>query len=91
MLTNIVFWLIVGLFAGVLAKAVVRGQGPGGLFGDIVVGLLGALIGGFLFQSFAHGSYGGWIGSTVVAFVGAVVLLVVTRAIHGTQPMFGRR
>jgi uncharacterized membrane protein YeaQ/YmgE (transglycosylase-associated protein family) len=88
---EVIFWLIVGLLAGALAKAVVRGEGPGGWIGDIVIGLAGALIGGFLFQTFLHHSYGGWIGSTIVAFMGAVALLLIMRAIHGRQPMLGRR
>lgn len=70
-------WIIVGLIAGALASRVVRGRGLGCLF-DIVVGIIGAFIGGFLLSNFVHGDVGFW-GSIVVAFIGAVVLLAVLR------------
>ena len=47
---HIVFWIIVGLIAGALAKMVVPGEGPSGVIGDIVMGLIGAVIGGWLFS-----------------------------------------
>ena len=76
---NIIFWLVVGLIAGALAKMVVPGEGPGGTIGDIIIGLVGAVIGGWLFEAVIGHSYGGWIGSTFVAFIGAVVLLAIAR------------
>lgn len=78
---HILFWIIVGIIAGALAKMVVPGEGPGGVLGDLIVGIVGALIGGWLFILFLGHSYGGWVGSTVVAFVGAVILLFIMRAI----------
>lgn len=80
-----VFWIIVGIVAGFLAKSVVPGEGPGGVLGDLIVGILGAFIGGWLFINFLGHSYKGWMGSTAVAFVGAVVLLVVLRAVSGRR------
>lgn len=77
---HIVFWIIVGIIAGALAKMVVPGEGPGGILGDLIVGIIGALIGGWVFQAIVGHSYGGWVGSTVVAFVGAVILLFILRA-----------
>jgi uncharacterized membrane protein YeaQ/YmgE (transglycosylase-associated protein family) len=82
---HIIFWIIVGIVAGALAKMVVPGEGPAGTFGDLIIGLAGALIGGFLFQTFAGHSFGGWIGSTIVAFIGAVVLLFILRALTGRR------
>ena len=78
---GIIAWIIVGLIAGWAASTVSRGHGYG-IFGDIVVGLIGALIGGFLAGFFIHGSVG-LVGSIIIAFIGAVVLLAVLR-------MFGR-
>src|SRR5258708_5506563 len=78
---NLVFWLIVGIIAGALAKAVVPGEGPGGIVGDLIVGIVGAFLGGWLFSLFGASAGGGWIGSTIVAFVGAVVLLLIIRAL----------
>jgi uncharacterized membrane protein YeaQ/YmgE (transglycosylase-associated protein family) len=76
------FWIIVGIIAGALAKAVVPGEGPAGVLGDLIVGIVGAFLGGWLFQALLGHSYGGWIGSTLVAFVGAVVLLAILRALR---------
>jgi uncharacterized membrane protein YeaQ/YmgE (transglycosylase-associated protein family) len=64
-----------------LAKAVVPGEARGGLIGDLVVGIVGAVVGGWLFTMLIGHSYSGWIGSTLVAFVGAVVLLLLIGAL----------
>ena len=82
---NLVFWIIVGIVAGLLAKMMVPGEGPGGILGDLIIGVVGAFIGGWLFTTFLGHSYSGWVGSTGVAFVGAVVLLVVLRAVTGRR------
>jgi uncharacterized membrane protein YeaQ/YmgE (transglycosylase-associated protein family) len=74
-------WLIVGLVAGALAGRVVSGRGYGCVV-DIVLGIAGAFIGGFLLGSFVPGVVGFW-GSIVVAFIGACVLLAVIRLLSG--------
>jgi uncharacterized membrane protein YeaQ/YmgE (transglycosylase-associated protein family) len=76
---GIVAWVIVGLIAGFLAGRVMTGGGYG-LVGDLVVGLVGALIGGFLFGQFVTGTYA-FVGSIVVAFLGACLLIWVVRQI----------
>ena len=74
-------WIVVGLIAGWLASQVVPSRL--GLVGDTVVGMVGALIGGFLFNEVGStGTTGFSIWSIFVAFVGAVVLLVLIRAIR---------
>ena len=83
---SILSWLIVGLIAGFLAKYVVPGEGPGGLIGDIIIGIIGAFIGGWVFNAFGHTGVTGlnpW--SIIVAFVGAVILLFILRAISGRR------
>jgi uncharacterized membrane protein YeaQ/YmgE (transglycosylase-associated protein family) len=81
---HIIFWIIVGIIAGALARAVVpSAEGRGGWGMDLIVGLIGALIGGFVFNAIVGHSMGGWIGSTIVAFVGAVILLLIVRAFTG--------
>ena len=81
---DIISWIIVGIIAGFLAKAVVPGEGPGGVLGDLVVGIVGAIIGGWLFNLFGHiGTTGLNVWSIVVAFVGGVVLLWIVRALNG--------
>ena len=79
---DILTWLIVGLVAGVLASFVMGGGF--GLIGDIIIGILGAFVGGWLFSRLGVSSpVGGLAGTILVAFVGAVVLLFVIRLIRG--------
>ena len=75
---GIVLWIIVGLIAGWLAGLFMRGGGYGIIL-DIVLGLIGALVGGFLFSFFVQGQSGFW-GSIGIAFVGACILIAISRA-----------
>lgn len=81
---NIIAWLVVGLIAGWLAGQVMKGGGYG-LVGDIVVGVLGALIGGFLAGVMLGGDYISGLNVTtiVVAFLGAIVLIAIIRMLPG--------
>jgi uncharacterized membrane protein YeaQ/YmgE (transglycosylase-associated protein family) len=76
-------WIIVGLIAGAIAARVVAGRGFG-CIADIVVGVAGAIIGGFLLSALfgASGTVGFW-GSLVVAFIGAAVLLAALKLLSG--------
>jgi len=86
---DILAWIVVGIIAGFLAKAVVPGEGPGGILGDLVVGVVGAVIGGWIMHSFNNaGATGLNIWSIFVAFLGAVVLLIVLRAITGRRTTY---
>ena len=80
---GIIAWLIVGLIAGWLTGLVMKGGGYG-IIGDLIVGLLGALIGGFLVGLFFSGSVG-FIGSIIVAFLGALLLLALVRLLSGRR------
>lgn len=78
---DILTWLIVGLVAGVLASMVVGGGY--GILGDIVVGIIGAFVGGWLFRQMGwHSPFGGLVGTIFVAFIGAIVLLLILRLIR---------
>jgi uncharacterized membrane protein YeaQ/YmgE (transglycosylase-associated protein family) len=78
---GIVSWLVVGLIAGLLAKNFVPGEGPGGLVGDVIVGIVGAFVGGWLFNFFGHiGVTGLNLYSVLVSFIGGVVFLSILRA-----------
>lgn len=80
-LETFLLWLAVGLIAGWLASAVVGGGF--GVIGDIVVGIVGAFVGGFLFRAMGVGvPFGGLPGTIFVAFIGAVVLLVLLRLVR---------
>jgi uncharacterized membrane protein YeaQ/YmgE (transglycosylase-associated protein family) len=80
---TILSWLVVGLIAGFLAGVVVKGGGFG-LIGDIIVGVVGGLIGGWISVNLLHiGSMTGInLGSILIAFVGAVILLLILRLIR---------
>lgn len=76
-----VAWIIVGIIAGWLAKFVVKGEGPGGILGDLIIGVIGAVIGGWIWNYFGHvGATGINIPSIIVAFVGSIILLLIVRA-----------
>ncbi|WP_103669193.1 GlsB/YeaQ/YmgE family stress response membrane protein [Pseudanabaena sp. BC1403] len=77
---NFLWFILIGLAAGWLAGQLMRGGGFG-LVGDIVVGVIGALLGGFLFSTFGVSTGGGLLGSLIVATIGAVVLLFGLRLI----------
>ncbi len=81
---DLVTWLIVGLVAGLLASFVVGGGF--GLIGDILIGIAGAFIGGWLFRVLGvHTPFAGLGGTIFVAFVGAVVLLFLLRLVRGRR------
>jgi uncharacterized membrane protein YeaQ/YmgE (transglycosylase-associated protein family) len=77
--TALIWFLLVGLIAGWLAGLVMKGGGYG-VVGDMIVGVIGALIGGWLFGVLGI-SAGGLIGAIITAFVGAVILILILRAI----------
>jgi uncharacterized membrane protein YeaQ/YmgE (transglycosylase-associated protein family) len=82
---SILTWIIVGLIAGVLASLVMGGTGYG-LIGDIIIGIVGAFVGGWLFAQLGVSSpWGGLPGTIFVAFVGAVVLLFILRLLRGAR------
>ena len=83
---GIIAWIIVGLLAGFLASQVM-GKGGYGIVGDIIVGLVGAFIGGFLVKlifpnfDFSMNDIGAFIASVVVAAIGAIVLIFLLRTL----------
>ncbi len=82
---GILAWIVVGLIAGWLAGKVMRGHGFG-LLGDIIVGILGALIGGFIAGAVFHipDAISGFnLVSIIIAFIGAVILIWILRLIRG--------
>jgi uncharacterized membrane protein YeaQ/YmgE (transglycosylase-associated protein family) len=80
---GIISWLVVGLIAGFLAGAVMKGSGYG-IITDIIVGLIGSFLGGLLMSLFVEGSAGFW-GSILVSFIGACLFIAIVRAIRGTR------
>ena len=85
MLGAIITWIVVGLIAGWLASLVVRGSGLG-IVGDIIVGIIGGVIGGIILSLIGGSGVTGFnIWSVVVAFVGAVILLLIVRLFTGSR------
>jgi uncharacterized membrane protein YeaQ/YmgE (transglycosylase-associated protein family) len=80
-LDQLVLWIIVGGIAGLLADAFVRGIRIG-LVGAVVVGVLGAILGGWLFAQLGISLGTGILGEIIVAFVGAVILLLLMRGLR---------
>jgi uncharacterized membrane protein YeaQ/YmgE (transglycosylase-associated protein family) len=74
---NFLWFLIIGALAGWLAGLVMKGRGFG-LLGDLLVGILGAILGGWLFGAYFGG---GLVGALLVAFLGAVILLFLVSLI----------
>ena len=80
---EILIWLVIGLVAGVLASLLVGGSGYG-IIGDIVVGIVGAFIGGMIFRAAGWSApFDGMAGTIFVAFIGAIVLLVIIHLVRG--------
>lgn len=79
---NVLAWIVVGLIAGALAGMLTRGRGFG-CIGDIIVGLIGAFVGGLIISPFVHPThtYGFW-ATVLVALIGAVVLILGLRVVR---------
>jgi uncharacterized membrane protein YeaQ/YmgE (transglycosylase-associated protein family) len=81
---SILAWIVLGLVAGFIGSKLVNKTGEG-IFLDIVLGVVGAVVGGYIFSLFgAHGVTGLNLYSLLVAVVGAVVVLVLYHTIRGT-------
>ena len=82
---SIIAWLVLGLIAGFIASKLYAGSGQGAVI-DIVLGIVGAFVGGFLFNMFGGAGVTGFnLYSMIVAVIGAVVVLWVYHAITGRR------
>jgi uncharacterized membrane protein YeaQ/YmgE (transglycosylase-associated protein family) len=83
---GIIAWILLGLFAGIIAKALLPGDDPGGIIITTIVGIVGALLGGFVAKALGFGDPIDEffdISTWLAAIIGAIVLLVVYRAVSG--------
>ncbi len=83
---NILAWIVLGLIAGAIAKAIYPGSQGGGLLGTLILGIIGAFVGGSLYNLLTTGSIsltaaGLSIGGVVVAVLGAIVALFIYYAL----------
>lgn len=74
---NIIWWIVVGLVAGALAKWIMPGKDPGGIIITILLGIAGAVLGGWIFGALGIG--GGFIVTIIGAVIGALILLWLYR------------
>jgi uncharacterized membrane protein YeaQ/YmgE (transglycosylase-associated protein family) len=83
---GIISWIVVGLIAGVLAKLIMPGRDPGGFLLTIVIGMIGALVGGFVVQLLGGTGLTGFsIWSILVATLGSIILLAIYRLFAGAR------
>ena len=79
---GILAWIVVGLIAGALAKLIMPGDDPGGIIVTILIGIVGAFVGGFVVNLFGGAGVSGFnIWSILVATLGAIILLAVYRLV----------
>jgi uncharacterized membrane protein YeaQ/YmgE (transglycosylase-associated protein family) len=79
---GILAWIVVGLIAGVLAKLIMPGDDPGGIIVTILIGIVGAFVGGFVVNLLGGAGVSGFnIWSILVATLGAIILLAIYRLV----------
>ena len=75
-------WIVLGLIAGVVAKLLMPGRDPGGFIVTIIIGIVGALLGGFISSRLGFGDVTGVnIPSIIIAVLGSILLLIIYRAV----------
>lgn len=83
---SILTWIIIGLIAGVLGKLIMPGDDPGGIIMTIILGIVGAFVGGFVFSLLGGTGVTGFnIWSIIVATIGAIIVLAIYRAVAGRR------
>ena len=84
---EIIGWIVLGLLAGVIAKAILPGDGPGGIIVTTIIGVVGALLGGFIASSLGIGGRDEFfdISTWLCAIGGSIVLLLVYRLVTGNR------
>ena len=82
---GIIGWILLGLIAGGIAKAIHKGAEPGGILGTLTVGVLGALVGGGIASAIGIGSISSFfsLGTWIIAIGGALLLLTLFNALAG--------
>ena len=85
---GIIGWIILGLLAGAIAKAILPGDDPGGVIVTMLIGIVGAIVGGFIASALNVGDLGDFfdLGTWVIAILGSLLLLVAYRAISRNRP-----
>ena len=82
---GIIAWVVIGLIAGALGKLIMPGDDPGGIIVTALIGMVGAVVGGFVMYSVLGFNQGGLIWSIIVATIGAIILLALYRLLVGQR------
>lgn len=83
---GLIAWIVLGGLAGLLAKAIMPGKDPGGCILTVIIGIVGALLGGFLATALGFGGLSGFDWrSLVIAVIGSIVLLGLLRLFRGRR------
>ncbi|ABE59934.1 MULTISPECIES: GlsB/YeaQ/YmgE family stress response membrane protein [Chromohalobacter] len=79
---GIIAWIVFGLLAGIVAKLIMPGRDPGGLIVSLILGVLGAIVGGWIGTALGFGTVDGFnLGSFAIAVLGAIILLGLYRIV----------
>lgn len=89
---GILGWIVLGLLAGAIAKAIMPGDDPGGIIVTMLIGIVGAIVGGLIASALDIGELDEFfdIGTWVIAILGALLLLGIYRLIAGNRTGPGR-
>ena len=84
---GIIGWIVLGLVAGAIAKAILPGDDPGGVFVTMLIGIVGAIVGGFIASALGVGDLDEFfdIGTWVIAIAGSLLLLLLYRVLVGRR------
>jgi uncharacterized membrane protein YeaQ/YmgE (transglycosylase-associated protein family) len=84
---GIIGWIVLGLIAGAIAKLIMPGDDPGGIIVTMLIGIVGAILGGFIATQLGLGDLGNFfdIRTWVIAIVGALILLAIYRVVIGRR------
>ena len=83
---GVISWIILGLVVGIIAKLIMPGKDPGGFIITTVLGIAGAIVGGFIGSAIGLGSVAGFdIRSLLLAIGGAILLLIIYRVVKGSR------
>jgi len=84
---GIIGWIVLGLLAGAIAKFVLPGDDPGGIIVTMLIGIVGALLGGFIASGLGFGELGNFfdIRTWLIAIGGSLVLLIIYRVVVGRR------
>lgn len=90
---GIIGWIALGLIAGAIAKAIMPGDDPGGIIVTVLIGIVGAIVGGFIASALDVGEVDEFfsIGTWLIAVLGALLLLGIYRVLVGNRGSTGHR